>query len=159
MSHLNATAVANEAAAHPAYFDDYAVGMRFRSPVRHIADDDVRAYVRFSNDVRPVFDQVNGGGLAVPQMYLFSLGVSMLLHGDPGYIPEHFVAFYGFDAITFHGAATGGTAIRSEAVVTGLTPRSTTGLVAYRHETTTSDGRVLVSSEQSILVRRRSANV
>ena len=158
MSHLDVVAVGGERATHPIFFDDYVLGMRFQSPTRRIADDDVRAYVRFSNDVRPIFDGAPSGGLAVPQMYLFSLGVSMLLHGDPGYIPEQFVAFYGFESINFHGAATGGTSIRSEAVVTGLTPRSTTGLVAYRHETTTEDGRILVSSEQSILVRRRGAN-
>ena len=91
-------------------------------------------------------------------MYLFSLGVSMLLHGDPGYIPDNFVAFYGFDSIEFHATATGETTIRSEAVVTALTPRTTTGLVGYRHQTMTAQGRLLVSSEQTILVRRRSAN-
>ena len=159
MAHADVTAPAAGLTTCPAFFDDYSVGMRFRSPERRIADDDVRAYVRFSNDVRPVFNPNAEGSLDVPQMYLFSLGVSMLLHGNPGYIPEHFVAFYGFDAITFHSAITGGATIRSEAVVTELTPRTSTGLVAYRHETTTTGGRVLVSSEQSILVRRRTANV
>ena len=155
MSQLQGSVGMDGRATRPVFFDDYVVGMRFTSPARRIADDDVRAYVRFSNDVRPVFEDSTGGGLAVPQMYLFSLGVSMLLHGDGGYIPEHFVAFYGFDLITFHGATTAGTTIRSEAVVTRLTPRSTTGLVEYHHQTTASDGRVLVASQQSILVRRR----
>ncbi|GCE41571.1 hypothetical protein Rhow_005230 [Rhodococcus wratislaviensis] len=143
----------------PAYFDDFTLGMTFRSPSRVVCDDDVRAYTRFSNDVRPIFDRKADEPLPVPQMYLFSLGVALLLHGDAGYIPEHFVAFYGFDSITFHGTAIGGTMIRSSATVTDLVARKSTGLVAYRHETSTVTGQLLTSSEQRILVRRRTADV
>ena len=139
----------------PAYFDDFEVGMTFCSPVRVVSDDDVRAYVRFTNDVRPIFDTGDATRLHIPQMYMFSLGVAMLLHGDPGYIPEHFVAFYGFDSIDFHGAALGGDAIVSVATVTAVESRNTTGIVHYRHETRTDDGRLLASSAQRILVRRR----
>ena len=72
--------------------------MGFASPARTVSDDDVRAYVRFTNDVRPLLDQVPGAPLRVPDMYLFSLSVGLLLHGPPGYIPEKFVAFFGFDS-------------------------------------------------------------
>ena len=143
----------------PGYFDDFARGMTFRSPSRVVTDDDVRAYVRFSNDVRPVFDRKADEPLPIPQMYLFSLGVALLLHGDGAYIPEHFVAFYGFDSITFHDNAVAGAMIRSSATVADLVARKSTGLIAYRHETTTVTGQLLVSSEQRILVRRRGSDV
>ena len=144
----------------PTHFEDYAHGMLFRSPRIEVHDDDVRAYVRFSNDIRPIADRSSASGPPpVPQMFLFSLGVSALLHGDSGYIPREFVAFYGFDKITFHDNTVAGTTIQSTAVVIDLVERRSTGLVAYRHETSTESGRLLVSSEQKILVRRRTAGV
>lgn len=156
MSTAHASAVRPpQGATSPAYFDDFAVGMTFRSPVRVLAEDDVRAYVRFSNDVRPIFGAGSATALRVPQMYLFSLGVAMLLHGDPGYIPEHFVAFYGFDSIEFHSPAVTGTAIASVAIVTAVESRNATGIVHYRHETRMDNGLLLASSSQRILVLRR----
>jgi hypothetical protein len=137
-------------------FEDYTLGFTFHSPSRIVTDDDVRAYVRFSNDVRPVLGQVEQGPLQVPQMYLFSLGVAMLLFAGGGYIPSKFVAFFGFDRIDFHRRAHGGDAIRSTAEVVELVPRGRNGLVVYRHETRLVSGEALVSSLQRILVERRS---
>lgn len=137
----------------PQWFNDYAVGYTVTSPSRVIADDDIRAYVRFSNDVRPL---VNADPpYPVPQMYLFSLSVGMLLHAPGGgYIPKYFVAFFGFDTIDFHRGATAGDSIRSTATVTAVTPRGRNGLVTYHHEATRADGVALVSSVQRILVQR-----
>jgi hypothetical protein len=136
-------------------FEDYTLGVTFQSPSRVVTDDDVRAYVRFSNDVRPVFGQVEQGPLKVPQMYLFSLGVAMLLFAGGGYIPSRFVAFFGFDRIDFHRTAHGGDVIRSTAEVVELVPRGRNGLVVYQHETRLVTGEALVSSLQRILVERR----
>lgn len=139
----------------PAWFDDYAVGDVVTSPSRVIEADDVRAYVRFSNDVRPLLHQDTADArLQVPSMYLFCLGVGLLLHADEAYIPEHFVAFFGFDEIHYEQDAVTGVRVRSTATVTELTPRGRNGLVHYRHETVDAAGSVLVSSRQSILVKR-----
>ena len=145
--------------APPEWFEDYSEGMRFSSPSRVVSDDDVRAYVRFSNDVRSVLGQSAPGPLPIPRLYLFCLGVGLLLHAGGGYIPTGFVAFSGFDEITYVRTASGGDAIRSTAVVTELIPRNTTGMVVYRQQTTTPDDEVLTSSVQRILVRRMPADV
>ena len=138
-----------------AWFDDYAVGDVIESPSRVVEADDVRAYVRFSNDVRPLLHQPSPDDpLPIPAMYLFSLGVGLLLHADHAYIPEHFVAFFGFDEIRHECDAVAGVRIRSTATVTELTPRGRNGLVHYRHETADAAGNVLVSSRQAILVKR-----
>jgi acyl dehydratase len=142
----------------PEWFEDYCIGWTITSPTRVVTDDDVRAYVRFSNDVRPLLGQTEPGGLRVPNMYLFSLGVSLLLHGGRGYISSQFVAFFGFDSITFHSQAQGSDALRSTATVRDVIPRNTTGLVVYQHETSLVSGELLVSSVQRILVRRKVPN-
>lgn len=144
--------------AVPEWFDDYSVGLTISSPCRVVTDDDVRAYVRFSNDVRPLLGQDEPGRLQVPRLYLFCLGVGLLLHAGAGYIPTRFVAFSGFDEIDFHRTARGGDVVHSSATVTNLITRTSTGLVVYRHETSLATGELLVSSVQRILVRRRSAD-
>lgn len=143
------------ASAPPEWFEDYSAGMQFSSPSRVVTDDDVRAYVRFSNDVRSVLGQTEPGPLPIPRLYLFCLGVGLLLHAGGGYIPTGFVAFSGFDEITYGRTASGGDAVRSSAVVTELVPRNTTGMVVYRQQTTALDGEVLTSSVQRILVQKR----
>jgi acyl dehydratase len=142
----------------PEWFDDYRVGQTITSPTLAVTDDDVRAYVRFSNDVRPLLDPDRVNRLPVPQLFLFSLGVGLLLHGNGGYIPREFIAFFGFETIDFHGRATGGDVIRSTATVEKLLPRNSSGLVGYKHETRTMSGALLVSSHQRILVRRAPAD-
>lgn len=139
----------------PAWFEDFAIGMEFISPRRALSDDDVRAYVRFSNDVRPLLDPSAGGPLRVPGMYLFSLSVGLLLHGPAGYIPDRFVAFFGFDAITFEAVAHGGDVVHSVARVSATTERGRNGVVTYEHQARLDDGTPLISSVQRILVERR----
>jgi acyl dehydratase len=140
------------------WFEDFSVGMEFASPARTVSDDDVRAYVRFSNDVRPLLDQVPGAPLRVPDMYLFSLSVGLLLHGPAGYIPERFVAFFGFDSIAFESPAYGGDVVRSVARVTAITERGRNGVVTYAHEARSGDDVRLVTSTQRILVEREQAD-
>jgi acyl dehydratase len=142
----------------PAWFEDFSVGLEFVSPTRVLADDDVRAYVRFSNDVRPLLDHPAGEPLRVPDLYLFSLSVGLLLHGTPGYIPKRFVAFFGFDTIDFDRAAYAGDTVRSTARVTAATDRGRNGVVAYEHRAHRADGATLVTSTQRILVERRPAH-
>jgi acyl dehydratase len=139
----------------PTWFEDFSVGMEFTSPSRALSDDDVRAYVRFSNDVRPLFAQATGEPLRVPDMYLFSLSVGLLLHGTAGYIPDKFVAFFGFDSIAFQSAAYGGDVVHSLARVTETRERGRNGLITYEHQARRADGAALVSSTQRILVERR----
>jgi acyl dehydratase len=147
------------------WFEDYSVGDTVTSPAMTVTADDVRGYSRFTNDVRPVFrrrreDGVDGaeGAVPVPQMYLFSLGVALLLHSAETYIPRHFVAFFGFDLIEFHHDVRSGTVISSTAIVSELVPRGRNGLIAYRHRTSSDDGRLLVSSSHRILVKQRGAD-
>jgi acyl dehydratase len=142
----------------PTWFEDFAVGLEFTSPARAVSDDDVRAYVRFSNDVRPLLDQDASAPLRVPDMYLFSLSVGLLLHGPAGYIPEKFVAFFGFDTIDFEAPAFAGDVIRSLARVTATDERGRNGVVTYEHAARRADGTTLVSSTQRILVQRRAAD-
>jgi acyl dehydratase len=139
----------------PVWFEDFSVGQEFTSATRRLWPDDVLAYVRFSNDVRPVLDQPDRERLRVPDMYLFSLSVGLLLHGTPGYIPERFVAFFGFDTIAFESAAHTGDVMRSVARVTATTERGRNGVVTYEHEARDGDGRRLVTSTHRILVERR----
>jgi hypothetical protein len=139
------------------WFEDYTEGDRVLSPRRHIGVDDIKAYVRFSNDVQTLLHPADDGPLVVPPLYLFSLGVGLLLHGTGTYIPRQFVAFFGFDAIEFHDEARAGDTIRSSATVTELTDRGRNGLVHYLHETRDGNDRLLVSSRQRILVRRKAA--
>ncbi len=120
-----------------------------------VADDDVRAYVRFSNDVRTLLGPTPSSALRVPDMYLFSLSVGLLLHGPAGYIPDKFVAFYGFDEISFLSPAFGGDVVHSVARVTGTAERGRNGVVTYHHEARRDDGEPLVSSVQRILVERQ----
>lgn len=141
----------------PVWFEDFEIGLEFASPARTIRDEDVLAYVRFSNDVRPLLNQ-EPGPLRVPDMFLFSLSVGLLLHGPAGYIPAKFVAFLGFDTIGFHDAARSGDVIRSAARVIGITERGRNGVVAYEHEAVNCAGERLVSSTQRILVARRDAD-
>jgi acyl dehydratase len=141
------------------WFDDYSVGDRVTSPTMTVTADDVRSYSRFTNDVRPVFRRIGEDGVVpVPQMYLFSLGVALLLHSVETYIPRYFVAFFGFDLIEFHRDVQSGTVISSTATVSELVPRGRNGLITYRHRTSSDDGRLLVSSSHRILVRQRGAD-
>lgn len=137
----------------PEWFQDFSEGMLFTSPARTIAEDDVRSYVRFSNDVRPVMNPA-GGPVPIPPMFLFSLGVGLLLHSGGGYVPKHFVAFFGFDSIAFHRQAWAGETVVSTATVTAVQPRGRNGLVTYAHETSAVGGGVVASSTQRILVER-----
>jgi hypothetical protein len=139
------------------WFEDFSLHLEFVSPARAIRDEDILAYVRFSNDVRPVLNQ-QPGPLRVPDMYLFSLSVGLLLHGPAGYIPARFVAFFGFDTIRFHEAAWAGDVVHSSARVAGITDRGRNGVVTYEHEVVNGDGIRLVTSTQRILVERRDAD-
>lgn len=142
----------------PTCFEDFRIGMKFISPTRALSNDDVRAYVRFSNDVRPLLNQPAGTRLRVPDMYLFSLSVGLLLHGPPGYIPERFVAFFGFDSISFEAPAHAGDVVHSVATVTSTAERGRNGVVSYEHQARTGDGTPLITSTQRILVERRTGD-
>jgi acyl dehydratase len=145
-----------DAESRAEWFDDYAVGDVIVSPVIGVAREDVRSYSRFTNDVRPVFRSAAAMDTApIPQLYLFSLGIAILLHGAGTYIPRHFVAFYGFDVIDFHADALIGATIKSEAVVAKLDARDRNGLITYEHVTMLEDGTPLVTSTHRILVERR----
>jgi 3-hydroxybutyryl-CoA dehydratase len=139
----------------PTWFEDFHVGLEFTSPARTVCDDDVRAYARFANDIRPLLNPSGDQRLRVPNMYLFSLSVGLLLHGPAGYIPEKFVAFFGFDEISFEAPAYGGDTIYSVARVTAVVERGRNGILSYAHRALRSDGQPLVSSSQRILVERR----
>jgi len=143
----------------PAWFEDFSVGLEFTSPSRRLWDDDVLAYVRFTNDVRSVLDTPGHDRLRVPDMYLFSLSVGLLLHGTPGYIPDKFVAFFGFDTIEFRAAAHTGDVMCSVARVIATTERGRNGVVTYEHEARDDAGRQLVTSTHRILVARRNTDV
>ena len=143
----------------PAWFEDFHVGLEFTSPSRTVCDDDVRAYARFTNDVRPLLNPAPNERLRVPNMYLFSLSVGLLLHGPAGYIPEKFVAFFGFDEISFDAPAYGGDTIYSVARVTSAVARGRNGVLSYVHQARRADGQLLVSSSQRILVERRDGHV
>jgi acyl dehydratase len=149
------TPAGRAAATPPTWFEDFSVGLEFTSPTRMVAEDDVRAYVRFSNDVRPLLDHETGRAVRVPDMYLFSLSVGLLLHGPAGYIPERFVAFFGFDSIAFETSAYAGDTISSVARVTATAARGRNGVVTYEHRARRVDGTTLVTSTQRILVERR----
>jgi acyl dehydratase len=136
------------------WFEDFDIGYRVVSPTRAITGDDVRGYVRFSNDVRPLLSS-EGHRMYVPALYLFGLGVGLLLHAPNRYIPAKFVAFAGFDRIRFEARAWVGDSIRSTAVVTHVEPRGRNGVVEYEQVIERRDGQVLVRSEQRILVERR----
>lgn len=154
------TAVARSGARRAEWFDDYAVGDTVVSPVVTIATEDVRSYSRFTNDVRPVFHSTTTVDSApVPQLFLFSLGIALLLHGTGIYIPRYFVAFFGFDVIEFHQDVRTGASIQSKAVVSAMTERGRNGLITYEHRTTLAgDGPALVTSTHRILVERRGAD-
>lgn len=153
---MEVAAAATGAQYRAEWFDDYSLGDRVVSPAMTISADDVRSYARFTNDVRPIFAPTSSDGtLTIPQMYLFSLGIGLLLHGEGTYIPRRFVAFFGFELIEFHQDARTGVAISSTATVTQLTPRRRNGLITYEHRTSSADGQLLVSSRHRILVRQR----
>jgi acyl dehydratase len=150
------SAVATSVEARAEWFEDYTLGDTVISPTMIITGDDVRSYSRFTNDVRPIFNRVSAGdAVLVPRLYLFSLGVALLLHGAGTYIPRNFVAFFGFDVIDFHDDARVGESISSTAVVSALTPRGDNGLITYDHQTALADGRLLVSSTHRLLVKQR----
>lgn len=138
------------------WFDDYAIGDTVSSPTRRIYESDVLSYVRFSNDVRPVLRPLaeDDAALEVPELYAFSLGLCLLLHGPDTYVPREFVAFYGFDSIEYHHPLFVGQSINSTAAVTGLTVRGESGVITLRHETFESSGVRVLSSVQRMLVRR-----
>jgi acyl dehydratase len=153
------TAVARTGARRAEWFNDYAVGDTVVSPIVTIAAEDVRSYSRFTNDVRPVFHSTTTADSApVPQLFLFSLGVALLLHGSGTYIPRYFVAFFGFDIIEFHQDVRTGASIQSIAVVSAMAERGSNGLITYEHRTTLAGGPVLVTSTHRILVERRSVD-
>ena len=139
----------------PTWFEDFYVGLEFRSPARTVCDDDVRSYVRFANDIRPLINPLASQRLRVPNMYLFSLSVGLLLHGSAGYIPDKFVAFFGFDQISFDAPAYGGDTIYSVARVASTVERGRNGILSYEHQALRADGMSLVTSSQRILVERR----
>jgi acyl dehydratase len=150
------SASATSVEARAEWFEDYAIGDTIVSPTMMLTGDDVRSYSRFTNDVRPIFAQVPAGdAVIVPRLYVFSLGIALLLHGAGTYIPRAFVAFFGFDVVEFHGDAHVGESISSTAVVSALTPRGDNGLVTYEHTTLRSDGQLLVSSTHRVLVQKR----
>jgi hypothetical protein len=140
------------------WFDDYEMHDTVVSPHRAIYESDVLDYVRFTNDVRAVMpgdDASLGPQLQVPDLLLFSLGICMLLHAEQTYVPQEFVAFYGFDVIDFHRQALVGEIVVSKAVVTQLERRAANGIVTFTHETFNAEGDVFVSSVQRLLVRCR----
>lgn len=140
-------------------FEEFTIGYRVQSPYRLITESDVLALGRFTNDTRGFVknraDDLDKP-LELPPLHTFSLGLCLLLQAEETYIPKAFVAFLGFKSIDFLGPALTGMVITSVAVVTELRPRNTTGEVVFEHETFAPEGRVLVRSEHSILVRKGS---
>jgi acyl dehydratase len=136
------------------WFEDFGIGYQVVSPILTLTTEDVLGYVRFSNDVRPLFAPGHAP-VQVPSMYLFSLGVGLLLHAQNRYIPAKFVAFAGFDLIRFESPARVGDRIRSSAVVTHIEARRRNGVVEYEQSVERHDGQTLVRSTQRILVERR----
>lgn len=137
------------------WFEDFAVGDVVVSPTRRLYESDVLAYVRFTNDVRPVLSTEGEPPtpLRVPDLLVFSLSICLLLHATTTYVPREFVAFYGFDTIDLLAPVFVGDCLSSRVEVVDVAHRGDDGIVSWKHEALTGPGICAVRSEHRILVR------
>src|SRR5829696_1313871 len=104
------------------HFEDYALGEVFSSPRRTLTQADVVLYSMFSGD----WDrrEADDGTWSVPDMFAFSVGLCLLLSaGRYAWMAKSFIAFYGFDELTFHQALPVGSTISSTVEVVDLVER------------------------------------
>ncbi len=137
------------------YFEDYAVGESFESVGRTFTEADLVLYSMFTGD----WDRLltSDGRWKVPEMFAYSVGLCLLLGiGRFVYMPRSFIAFYGFDHITFGTEIGIGDTIRSTVTVTDLVERDEgRGIIVWRHETVDQHGRQVCSSNHRALCGRR----
>jgi acyl dehydratase len=105
----------------------------------------------------PMKGQLPTKPLRVPELYVFSLGICMLLHAEKTYVPSEFVAFYGFDYIEHGATVEVGEILTSFAEVTEMRVYKDNGIITFAHRTVDRRERTVVSSVQRMMVRRRDA--
>jgi acyl dehydratase len=136
------------------HLEDYRVGEVFESNARSMTEADLVHYSMFSGDWER--RSAPDGRWLVPDMFAFSVGLCLLLGaGRYSWMARSFIAFYGFDEIEMAGGLCVGDTISSTVRVLGLHERDDDrGVIAYLHETTDQDGRVVCSSRHRVLLAR-----
>ena len=130
----------------PAYFEDFEVGDRVRTPARTITEADLGWLGAIAGDLSGFC-----GGLC-------ALGISgglMFLAGDRG-IPRSTIALWGLDRVRFTAPATPGDTVHVEAQVTQTTRvDAQRGLITMTHWLRNQRGEEILTYVSKILAGRR----
>jgi acyl dehydratase len=129
-----------------AYFEDFSVGDRVRTPTRTITEADL-----------VLFRALVGTPLADGLYTLAISGGLMVLAGDRG-VPRSTIALWGLEHVRFTAPARAGDTVHLEAEVTQTTrvDRSR-GLIAMSHCLRNQRGEEIATYSSKLLVARRPA--
>ena len=130
----------------PAYFEDFRVGDRVRTPTRTITEADLA-----------LFRALAGTPLA-DGLYALALGGGlMVLAGDRG-VPRSTIALWGLERVRFTSPARAGDTVHLEAEVTQTTQVDhRRGLIAMSHRMMNQRGEDVATYSSKLLVARRPA--
>lgn len=141
------------------WFDDYEQGEVIRSPYLRVHGDDVRAYARYTHDLRPILMTSvddEGPDHFVPPLFTLAVGMCLLQQAaERAFLPEKLVAFLQFDYVEFHHDLHVGDVIYSTAVVEDLIPKGRRGEIVFSHSTFNQRDELIVSTRYGMLAERK----
>lgn len=141
------------------WFDDYELGETIRSPYLRIHGDDVRAYARYTHDLRCFLMSTPDDATPdrfVPPLFTLALGMCLLQQAPAvSFFPERLVAFLQFDYVEFPNNVYIGDVIHSVATVEELRPRGARGEIVFAHSTYNQRNEVIVSTRYGMLAESK----
>ena len=131
----------------PAYFEDFSVGDRVRTPARTLTEADLLFLAALAGDVPGAMITQSLSSLAIS-------GGLMFLAGERG-IPRSTIALWGLERVRFTAPPTAGDTIHVEAEVTQTTQVDRQrGLIAMHHIMKNQRGEEVLTYTSKILTGR-----
>jgi acyl dehydratase len=145
------------------YLEDYELGEVFISPGRTITEADVVLFASLTGDWHPLHTDATYARTTVfgeriaHGMLTMSIGMVLVLRLGPNiYLPKHFIAMTGIDALRFTAPVKFGDTIHSVNRVAGLDVKDARrGVLQYESEIVNQDEKTVVRWTSRMLVARR----
>lgn len=147
------------------YFEEFAVGDRYESPWRYVAESDLRRFLDLTGLREPLFESwqfieahTDHDSWLVPGFLTMSF--SLGLFSRSGWIEGTGFAFLGAEALDFEAPVLVGDEIRALVETAGTRPTSNDdyGLVTLDWETETQDGATAMTMTSAHLILRENHN-
>lgn len=147
------------------YLEDYDLGETFVSPARTLTETDVVMFASLTGDWHPLHTdavyaaETRFGERIAHGMLTMCVGMVLVLRlGQNLYLPKHFIAMTGIEALRFTAPVRLGDTIYSINRVVALEPsRADRGTLQYESEIRNQNDQVVVQWTSRMLVGRRPA--